>query len=221
MMQPEEDPQPQNRDTKTSVTLLLRLRDLTDRAAWTEFVDRYAPKVFAWCKRHQMQDTDAADVTQEVLCRLVERMRSFEYDPTRGSFRSWLKTVTTNLVRDLVRSWKQPVRGSGDTNILSLLSKIQDPDAFSDLASMMEAEYQRELLEEACERVKERVHAHTWRAYELTAIKQIKAADAAAEVNMSVAEVYVAKSRVIKMLRQEVEQLEARGESLTEEADGK
>ena len=56
-------------------------------------------------------------------------------------------------------------------------------------------------------RVKLRVQPHTWQAYALTAKEQKKPAEAAEEVGMPVSEVYVARSRVIKMLRQEVERL--------------
>ena len=74
-------------ETPTSGTLLMRLRELDDRAAWNEFVERYAPRIYGWCRHHRLQESDAADVTQEVLGKLVKVIRSFEYDPRRGSFR--------------------------------------------------------------------------------------------------------------------------------------
>src|SRR5262245_38241448 len=76
-----------NGDSRTRSTLLLRLRDLSDRAAWEEFLDSYAPKIYGWCRRFHLQEADAADVTQEVLGKLVSALRRFDYDPARGSFR--------------------------------------------------------------------------------------------------------------------------------------
>ncbi|MFT5523183.1 MAG: RNA polymerase sigma factor (sigma-70 family) [Pirellulaceae bacterium] len=195
-------------DARTSATLLVRLQDLTDQAAWDEFVDRYAPRIYTWCRSYKMQETDAADITQDVLCKLVERMRKFQYDPSKGSFRGWLKTITINVVRDLIRSWKKPIRGAGDTHNLQQLAAIQDPDAVSQLAEEMESEHQAELLEEAHRQVAVRVKPHNWQAYYLTAVERLSAAEAAEKLGLQVAEIYVAKSRVIKMLRTEVKRLE-------------
>lgn len=194
-------------DSRTRSTLLLRLRDLGDQEAWAEFVDRYAPKIYGWCRRHRLQEADAADVTQDVLSRLVGALRRFEYDPARGSFRGWLKTVTTNVIRDLAQSWAKPGRGSGDSRANAALEAIQAPAALTDLAAMLEAEAEQELLREAEARVQLRVQPHTWQAYQLTAVQQQPAPQVAQQLNMPVSEVYVAKSRVIKLLRQEVEKL--------------
>ncbi|MCR9198979.1 MAG: sigma-70 family RNA polymerase sigma factor [Planctomycetaceae bacterium] len=194
----------------TSTTLLFRLRDVSDTAAWEDFVARYSPKIFQWCCRNSLQESDAADVTQQVLLKLVTQMRSFEYDRSRGTFRAWLKTVTTNAVRDLGRRWQhQNVRGSGDTVTGEQLKSLADPQALANLTAGIEAQYQQELLKEAEARVQPRVQPHTWLAWQRTAVDQVAASDVAAEVDMTVAEVYVAKSRVNKMLRQEIRQMEA------------
>jgi RNA polymerase sigma-70 factor (ECF subfamily) len=191
----------------TSETLLLRLRDADDTEAWREFVDRYAPKIYSWCLRYRLQESDASDVTQNVLCKLVGAMRTFKYDPAKGSFRGWLKTVTANAVRDLMRAWDRQVQGAGDTQVLQHLASIQDPRALAELRNMIESEYEMELLREAEQRVRLRVKPHTWEAYRLTAVEQIPSPEAARQLNMPVAEVYVAKSRVIKLLRGEVQLL--------------
>ena len=200
-----------NRESTTSVTLLLRLRDVTDHEAWNVFVERYAPKIFAWCRRYQLQESDAADVTQEVLAKLVSAMQSFQYDPSRGSFRGWLKTVSGNAVRDLLRSWKSHGRGSGDTQILDTFASLDDSGALNELVNQIESEYEQELLREAEQRVRLRVKPHTWSAYQLTAVEQRTSTEVARTLQMPVAEVYVAKSRVIKMLREEVRRLDGDG----------
>lgn len=193
-------------DTPTSGTLLMRLRELDDREAWNEFVERYTPRIYGWCRRYRLQESDAADVTQEVLGKLVKVIRSFEYDPRRGSFRGWLKTVTNNAVRDFLAELSGPDRGSGDTRIGTALAAIQDPTAIGELTAALEEEAERTLLREAEERVRLRVQPHTWEAYRLSA-EALPAAEVAARLAMPVAEVYVAKSRVVKWLREEVERL--------------
>ena len=194
-------------DLRTSGTLLLRLRQLDDREAWGEFVEQYTPRIFAWCRRYRLQDSDAADVTQEVLGKLVRAIRSFDYDATRGSFRGWLKTVTNNAVRDFLEDLARPGRGSGDTQVGGMLAALQAPDAIQDLTASLEEEAERELLREAESRVQLRVQPNKWEAYRLTALKNVAASDAATELGMPVSEVYVAKSRVLKLLREEVARL--------------
>lgn len=185
----------------------MRVREPQDRLAWEEFVNRYAPKIFNWCRRYQLQESDAADVTQEVLVKLVRAMQDFQYDPARGSFRGWLKTVTANAVRDLVGSWKKVGRGSGDTAVGQVLATIEDEQAIEALSTEIETCHQQELLAEAERLVQPRVQSHTWQAYQLTAVEQRTAADVAQRLDMPISEVYVAKSRVLKMLRDAVQQI--------------
>ena len=194
-------------NTNTSATLLLRLRNLDDQDAWDEFVQRYAPQVFFWCRQNGLQDSDASDVTQEVLAKLVACMRDFEYQSQRGSFRGWLKTVTRNAVCDLARRWERRIGGSGDTHVHDFLHRLAAPEKLETLAESIESQYEQELLAEAESRVKLRVKAQTWEAYQLAAIQRLSAKDTAERLQMSVSEVYVCKSRVIKHLREEVERL--------------
>ena len=191
----------------TSPTLLMRLRDLADHAAWSDFLDRYGPKIYGWCRRNKLQEADASDVTQEVLTKLVRTMRDFEYNPDRGSFRGWLKTVTNNAIRDLVHGWSRPGRGAGDSQILEAMAAIQTPHALAELAAEIDTAAEIELLHEAEERVKLRVKPHTWQAFHRTASLGEAAVNVARSLDMPVTEVYVAKSRVLKMLREEVRKL--------------
>lgn len=197
-------------DMATSTTLLQRLRDVSDAEAWNDFVDRYSPRVFEWCRKNSLQDSDAADVTQQVLLKLVTTMRTFEYDQHRGTFRGWLKTVTTNTVRDLARQWQnRNIRAAGDTVTAEQLNSISTPSALDELSQKIEAQYRDELLREAESRIRVRVKTETWDAWHQTAVEQKKVVDVAAAVRMTVAEVYVAKSRVNKMMRDEVQRMEA------------
>ena len=194
-------------DSKTSATLLSRLRDIGNQDAWEEFIENYTPRIFAWCRRYRLQDSDAADVTQDVLSKLIRAMQTFEYNTNRGSFRGWLKTVTNNTIRDMLSASARPGRGVGDTQANARLQLIQDEDALNDLANVIEEEAEREILREAEERVRLRVKPETWRAYEMTVKQAIKAPEAAEKSGMSVSDIYVSKSRVIKMVREEAEKL--------------
>src|SRR5215467_63083 len=87
-------------EPSTSVTLLARLGcACPGQQVWNEFVDRYGRKIYGWCRHWGLQEADAQDVTQDVLVRLAEKMRTFAYDPSR-SFRAWLKTLTRHALSD-------------------------------------------------------------------------------------------------------------------------
>ncbi len=191
----------------TSITLIARLCDQADQDAWDRFVDQYSPLIFSWCLRFKLQETDAADVTQEVLLKLVGLMKQNTYDSQRGGFRAWLKTITSNLIRDLLKSTSRKAVADGGSQILQRLAQVADPDSIHDLGKLIEDQYERELLNVASQRVKGRVQHRTWSSYVGTAIESRSASDVAAELNMPISEVYVCKSRVLKMLRDEVRKL--------------
>ena len=192
-------------DSGTRVSLLGRLRrDPTNQAAWAEFVDHYGGKIYGWCRKWDLQEADAQDVTQNVLLKLAGKLRDFHYDPSR-SFRAWLKTVTHHAWRDFLESRQRPGQGSGDSQVGRLLQSVE---ARADLLRHLEEEFDRELLEEAMLRVRLRVAPQTWQAFRLTALEGLSGAEAAARIPMQVAQVFVAKRRVQKMLQEEVARLE-------------
>jgi DNA-directed RNA polymerase specialized sigma24 family protein len=78
----------------TRASLLLRLRETHNAAAWEQFVEIYTPIIFGFCRNQRLQDADAADVSQEVMRAVARAMEKFEYDRQRGKFRNWLLTVT-------------------------------------------------------------------------------------------------------------------------------
>src|SRR5262249_49109996 len=105
----------------TRASLLLRLRDPRDGAAWGEFAEVYAPLVYGYARKQGLQDADAADLTQDVLTAVAGAVGRLEYDPARGAFRNWLFTV----VRRKLLNWRaaQGIRpqGSGDSATQRLL----------------------------------------------------------------------------------------------------
>jgi RNA polymerase sigma factor (sigma-70 family) len=189
---------------RTSATLLERLRrSEVDQEAWAEFVRRYGPLLYRWCRHWNVQEADAQDVTQAVLTRLVVKMKAFEYDAAR-SFRAYLKTLAGYAWRDLLEGRKRGGVGSGDTAYLERLETIEARD---DLLRRLDEEFDHEVLEEAMVRVRERVAAHTWEAFRLTALEGLPGADAAAQLGMKVYTVFKAKNKVQKMLQEEVARL--------------
>ena len=192
-------------ESATRVTLLGRLRDTpNDPATWAEFVEWYGRKIYAWCRAWGLQQADAQDVTQEVFLNLSTRMHDFRYD-ARGSFRAWLKTLTHHAWRDYLERQQKPGRGTGTESAIERLAAIE---AREDLARRLAEAFDEELLKEAAARVRLRVEPRTWDAFHLLAIEGRSGAEVAQQLNMKVATVFVARSKVQRMLREEVARLE-------------
>jgi len=190
----------------TSVTLLTQLRQApSDQAAWDEFVERYGRHIYRWCRQWKLQDADAEDVTQEILAKLARKLHAFAYDPSR-SFRGWLKTLAHHAWRDFVDSPRRAQAAAGDGQVWE---RMQTLEAREDLIQKLQEAFDHELLEAAKVRVRLRVAPHTWEAFRLVALEGLPAAQVATAVGMQVAMVYVAKSKVQKMLQEEIQKLEA------------
>jgi RNA polymerase sigma-70 factor (ECF subfamily) len=193
-------------DARTRVTLLARLyrSGTADEDAWREFVDVYGRQIYKWCRYWQLQDGDAQEVTQQVLVQLLSTMKEFVYDPAR-SFRAWLKTVTHHAWRNLATSRKHQTIGGGDSHTWGQLLSVPARD---DLAARLEQEFDRELLDKAMVRVRLRVAPHNWEAFRLTALDGVSPREVARRLDMKIANVYVARSTVQRLLREEVARLE-------------
>jgi RNA polymerase sigma factor (sigma-70 family) len=186
-------------DTPTSATLLRRLRDPADRDAWGAFADHYGKRIYAWCRRWNLQEADAEDVTQGLLVKIPIKMRSFAYDPKIGSFRAWLKTVVRHALTDFVRSQQR----LGKTSYAAL----ESIEAEQDLIQELDERFERELLEEAMAQVELRVNKTTWEAFRLCAIERQAGAEVARKLRIPVAHVYVYKQRVQEMLKESIRKL--------------
>jgi RNA polymerase sigma-70 factor (ECF subfamily) len=195
-------------DLRTSATLLGRLRHHpTDQVAWIEFVDRYGAEIYGWCRRWSLQDADAKDATQAVLATLCIKMKTFSYDPSL-SFRGWLRTLTHHTLSDLAATRRPAAFGGGSGEGTSWLDSLEARD---DLVERLNEQFDRELLEEASVRVRLRVEPHTWEAFRLTAIERMAGVAVAERLSMKIATVFKAKSKVQRMLREEIVRLEGAG----------
>ena len=196
---------PKSPDKDTSLTLMMRVQqDPADPRAWDEFVERYHPTIRAWCLRWGSQPSDADDVAQQVLIKLLGAMKKYRHDPAH-SFRGWLKAVTHNAWRDFVASRRRTPGQDGG----HLASIADSHDALADLEKQMENAFEQELLELAMRRVKERVKSTTWDAFRLTHVEHLSGAEAGRRLNIPASQVFVAKHRVVKLLKEEVRGLKA------------
>ncbi|MFO0907369.1 MAG: sigma-70 family RNA polymerase sigma factor [Isosphaeraceae bacterium] len=185
---------------QTRPSLLFRLRDAGDDAAWRTFVDLYAPVIYGYGRRRGLNDSDAADVVQEVLVQVTRSIPTFDYRPERGRFRGWLLAVTRSKIARARRRANPAASGPHDDALIQALPDAgEDPDWL--------ALYHAEILRVALERIRPDFEATTWRMFEEVWRHDRPAAEVARELDRPIHAVYVAKSRVLQRLRDEVEAL--------------
>jgi RNA polymerase sigma-70 factor (ECF subfamily) len=125
-------------DVRTSKTLLGKLRVFEDRNAWSQFLKLYLPMIRAWGRRFGLRDDDVEELAGRLLAKLVEALPRFDYDPGKGSFRGWLKTVTQREVSNLARERRRRLPGAeatGRSAVYDLL--LQHADDVDDLVASL------------------------------------------------------------------------------------
>jgi RNA polymerase sigma-70 factor (ECF subfamily) len=182
----------------TSSSLLERLRQPIADEAWTRFVDLYTPLIYYWARGTGLSEHDAADLVQEVLTILVRKLPGFSYNPEK-SFRGWLRTLTLNAWRKSAGKRASTARSCDDG-----LAEVAAPE---DRSVFEEEEYRRHLVKRALELMQSQFEPTTWRACWSSVVEGRAAQEVALELGISRNAVYLAKSRVIRLLHQELEGL--------------
>ena len=187
----------------TRPSLLVRIRDLRDEEAWRQFVEIYGPVVYGFARKHGLQAADAGDLAQEVLRAVATAAGRLAYDPAKGLFRSWLFTVARNKLHDFLVARSRQCQGTGDTAVQALLDEQPAPPE----EAVWNEEYRQQLFTWAAERVRHRFEDKTWTAFWQVAVEGRSPKDAAAALGMTLAAVYMAKSRALTALKNEIRQL--------------
>lgn len=188
----------------TRPSLLVRLKDTGDHEAWRQLVELYAPLVYRFLRRRGLQDADAADLTQEVLRAVASAIERFNYDPRRGTFRGWLYTVARHKLHTFL---KRRQRQRCHTEEIETERLLEEP-APDEESALWEQEYRQRLFDWAAEQVRGHFQAATWQAFWRTAVEGQSPQQAAAALGLSVGAVYIARSRVLARLKEEVQLLE-------------
>lgn len=183
-------------ETTTPATFLARLAREGDPRVWQEFCDRYGALVRGFAYRQGLQPADCDDILQDVLLSLSKSMPGFRYDPAKGKFRSYLKTVVLHAV---YARKAQKRRGVGLVEIEEVAVPAGvDPEA----DQAWEAEWRQYHLRQAMRRIELEFSRKELAAFELYAIAGQSAQDAAAMLSLSLDQVYQAKSRILPRLCQ-------------------
>jgi len=188
----------------TRASLLLCLRDLQNAEAWEQFVEIYTPLVYNYCRCRGLQDADAADVTQDVMQTVARAIKNFEYDRERGLFRNWLLTVVRSKLNNFLAKQQRLPNPAGHSAVLTLAEGAASVDG----DSRWEAEYHQHLFHWVAGRIRPQFEEKTWTAFWRAAIEEEDGKKVAASLGMSLAAVYVAKSRVLARLKTEFQSVD-------------
>lgn len=183
--------------TRTTTQILESLRDPGNEPLWRQFDNRYRPVLLAFAKRKGLNDDDAADVAQTTLTQFTADYRAGRYDRSRGRLSSYIIGIAANRVTDLCRLRERDRHARGE----SVMGSIPDADSST---RVWEDAKQKVILERALIALRNdtRMDERTILAFDLCALRNVPPEAAATECGMTVAEVYVAKNRAIKKLRE-------------------
>lgn len=188
--------------TGTSRSLLEQVR-AEDEGAWDRLVKLYAPLVFHWCRRFDLQEQDIADIFQEVFLSVSKHIGDFRKERAGDTFRGWLRTITRNKVLDHFRKLGREPGGTGGTDALTRLADLPAP-ATAEEDSVAEARAERSLFFRGLDLIRAEFEDRTWQAFWRTTVDSRAPKEVAAELAMSPGAVRVAKCRVLQRLREEL-----------------
>ena len=190
---------------ETRDSLIVQVKDPSNRTAWEEFAETYRPIVYRIARTRGMQEADAQDLAQQVLMAVASAIGRWERSDEGARFRNWLSRITRNaIVKALMRRPKDQAIGGMLSLELFEDASEQDPETMELIA----LEYRRELYLRASVIVRRDVNSETWQAFELTVLDSVSIEAAAAKLNKSRGTVYAARSRVMLRLREAIRDLE-------------
>lgn len=179
----------------TRLSLLVRLRDAADQAAWEEFVSIYQPAICRFARRRGLQAADAHDLAQNVLSAVAQRIPEWKPDRDRARFRTWLARIASNQAITMFRR-RKPDAARGGTTALAVLHDQEDPSA------ELETNCRREAFRLLARKVRAEFEETTWQAFWMTAVEGASVEAAARSLGRSAGSIYTARSRIMRRLQE-------------------
>ena len=195
----------------TRRSLLTRLKDWDDQESWKDFFNTYWKLIFGVAVKSGLSENEAQDVVQETVVSVAKKMHEFKYDPATGSFKSWLLLITRRRITDHLRKHYRQVEVQEprpkETTGTSTIERVADP-ALPVLDQIWDEEWAKNLMDAAIQRVKRQVKAKQWQIFDFYVLKRWPVMKVTKALGVSMAQVYLAKHRVARLIKKELETLE-------------
>jgi RNA polymerase sigma factor (sigma-70 family) len=195
----------------TRHSLISRLRNMDDKKSWQEFFDIYWKLIFSVARKAGLTEQEAEEVVQETTIAVSKYIGDYRYNPKVCSFKNWLMHKTQWRIIDQVRKRPpecvqrlEPTSGNSGT---SLLERIPDPESL-ELDTLWEEEWRKNLIDAAMDRVKRRIKPEHYQIFYLSAARNLGLKRIAETMGVNVAQVYLVRHRVAKLIKKEVQVLE-------------
>ncbi|MFO0959535.1 MAG: sigma-70 family RNA polymerase sigma factor [Isosphaeraceae bacterium] len=183
---------------ETPLSLLDRLRSQPDdQPSWRRLEALYSPLIRRWLLQHQTPEADAEDLAQEVLLAMSKDLGGFDHNGRVGAFRFWVRSITVHRLRNYWRGRRAgPLNGLEDQ-----LAQLEDPE--SEPGRAWDREHDEHVARSLMEMIEPEFSPSTWRCFRQVVLEERSPAEVASELGISVNAVWIAKSRVLRRLRQE------------------
>lgn len=196
----------------TRRTLLSRLRAWDDRESWNEFFNLYGKLIFSVARKMGLNPVEAEDAVQETIISVAKEMPEFRYDPSRGSFKGWLKLITQRRIADYYR--KKPrelllASSDKETDQVDSNWNALETNAIDPLEKIWDAEWCRHVTEIAMRAVQSEVSQRQYQIFDLHVAQGLPVAEVTRLLGVSSAQVYLTKHRLSRLLKQKLKRLEA------------
>jgi RNA polymerase sigma-70 factor (ECF subfamily) len=199
---------------QTRRTLLDRLKNWDDQESWRQFFNLYWRLIYSVAIKAGLTETEAQDAVQETIISVAKTMPGFNYDPSVCSFKTWLRHLSRKRIIDQYR--KRPPVGAlppSETSAGSRtdhMARIPDPKSV-DLDQIWDTGWQKYVFESAVAKVRTQASAEQFQIFDFYVLRGWSASKVASTLGMSVARVYLARHRVMGLIKKEIQRLEKTG----------
>ena len=196
---------------KTRKSLIARLENWEDQRTWDEFYQTYWRLIYAVAIKAGLRQEEAFDCVQETILSIAKQSKKNLYDPKQGSFKTWLMNMTRWRINDQFRKRKKDTAMLGgdwdNDRKTAVIDRVEDPDG-DILSRLWNVEWRKNIADAALARVKAQVSPKQYQIFDCYVVKQLDAKEVQKKLNVSMAQVYLAKHRVGAVLKKELAKLE-------------
>lgn len=190
----------------TRLSLLVRLKDVTNSIAWEEFVTSYAPAIYRFARQRGLQVADAQDLVQNVMSAVANQIDDWKPDASNAPFRAWLYRIASNQTITMYRRRKPDAARGGTTSVAILDRQARDE------TTELERNHRREVFRMLARKVREEFEEVTWQAFWMTSVDGIPVEETARSLGQTVGSIYTARSRIIRRLQELAQRHDREGE---------